>query len=872
MSESAAETSSINNKAGEKIIPPVDESSGAHPSSYDADSIRVLEGLEAVRKRPAMYIADTALTGLHHLVYEAVDNAIDEAMAGHCKHIVVKLNTDGSCAVIDDGRGIPVSPMKEPNNPSIDGKSALEVVLTTLHAGGKFDRNSYKVSGGLHGVGVSVVCALSEWLDAEVQRDGKVHSIRTERGDVTRPLQIVGESRRTGTRIEFKPDAEIFSDVEFRYETLAKRLRELAYLNEGVSLSLVDERTGKSEDFCFDDGLRVFVQYLNAGKDALHKVQTLRAVDEEQRLVCDVAFQYTDGYTETILAFANNIHNIDGGTQLTGFKSALTRTMNAYARRGNFQKGKVSLTGDDWREGLTAVISVKVPEPQFEAQTKVRLMNPEVESFVEQTVNAQLSHWLEENPGDAKKVINKGIQAAVAREAARKAREATRKTALSSGNLPGKLWDCTSKDPLESELFLVEGDSAGGSAKQGRTREFQAILPLKGKILNVEKARMDKVLSHEEIKLIISALGCGVPGSEDFDTEKCRYGKIIIMTDADVDGSHIRTLLLTFFFRQMRELIDRGLIYVAQPPLYLLKRAKKSEFVLNDTVMDGKLTEWGLHETRLAIRQFNGNSSKPSEERFLADAGLKALVSTIDNIVYVQRVFRRRNIDLETFVKNHHNGKGTTLPKVRAVLDGEEHYFLDDDAFNQFRREAQERFEKLEVVDGGVSLPAGSEDESTKILVRYELPECKTLEKSIQWLDEQNISIDDFFTKREELVTGELTPAVYVLLPENGESMELDNLAGVAEGVRALGQRGATLKRFKGLGEMNPDELWETTLDPARRKLLQVVISEEKDDKEQLEMDWRAADRIFSILMGSDVEVRRGFIETNAIHVKDLDI
>ena len=842
-------------------------------SEYDADSIRILEGMEAVRKRPSMYVGDTQLHGLHHLVWEVVDNSVDEALAGFCSKIVVMIKSDGSCTVTDDGRGIPVEPKSIPQNPRLDGKSTLEIVMTVLHAGGKFDNKSYAVSGGLHGVGVSVVNALSESLVVETNRDGKLYTMRFERGKVAKELTVVGETDQTGTRIEFKPDRDIFEDTNFRTEVLVTRLRELAYLNEGLQIHFVDERCEKNEEFCYEDGLRAFVDYMNQGKDVLHKVRILSGRDENNGLSCKIALQWNDSYNENLLAFANNIKNRDGGTHLTGFQTALTRTLNAYARRSNLLKGNLTIRGEDWREGLTAVVTVKVRDPDFQGQTKDRLMNSDVESFIQQVVNSRLAIWLEENPSDAKKVVAKGIQAAVGREAARKAREATRKTALSSGNLPGKLWDCRSRNPEESEVFLVEGDSAGGSAKQGRLALFQAILPLKGKILNVEKARMDKILSHEEIRTIIGALGCGVPGSEEFDVEKCRYGKIIIMTDADVDGSHIRTLLLTFFFRHMRELIERGYIYIAQPPLYLLKRAKKSEFVLNDKIMNRKLTSWGLSETRLAVREFDGNGSEPAKETFLDGDDLREAVEQIDGIAYVRRVMARRGIDLERFLTQHRECRQEgSLPRIRALLGDEEHFFHDDDAFNEFRRQAKARFEKLEVVDGGVSLPAISkDDDSIATLVRYELPECGQLEEAIQWLAAREIPIDDFFKKREELVTGELTAAKYVLLPETGEPIELAGLASVAEGVRALGQRGTTMKRFKGLGEMNPDELWTTTLDPSRRKLLQVVISEEQDDEEQLEMAWREADRIFSILMGNDVEVRREFIETNAIHVKDLD-
>jgi DNA gyrase subunit B len=841
--------------------------------SYGADSIRVLEGIEAVRMRPSMYIGDTLMHGLHHLVWEVVDNSVDEALAGYCRNIRVKINSDGSCTVADDGRGVPVEPKSLPDNPQLDGKSSLEIVMTVLHAGGKFDRKSYRRSGGLHGVGVSVVNALSEWMVVEVQRDGKVYSMRFERGKVAGALDVVGETTRTGTRVEFKPDPEIFQDTDFRTEMLITRLRELAYLNEGLRIQFADERIDRKEEFCYQDGIKAFVDYMNEGKEGLHKVQILSGQDQERGLGCKIAFQFNDGYTESILAFANNIKNRDGGTHLSGFQTALTRTLNNYAKKANLLKGDLQIKGEDWREGLTAIVSASVAEPEFQGQTKDRLMNSDVESFVQQVVGEQLGNWLEENPGDAKKVIAKGIQAAVGREAARKAREATRKSALSSGNLPGKLWDCRSRDPEESELFLVEGDSAGGSAKQGRDSLVQAILPLKGKILNVEKARMDRVLSHEEIKTIIGALGCGVPGSEDFNPEKCRYGKIIIMTDADVDGSHIRTLLLTFFFRHMRQLIDRGNVFIAQPPLYLLKRGKQSEFVLNDTVLNGKLTEWGLAAACLAVREVGPDGRTITGERRLAGAELKQLVKVLDDIAFVQRVLTRRGIELQGFIEKHRGDGRRVLPKIRSIIGDAEQYFYDETGFNLFRRQMHEKHGEIDVTDGGLSLPTLPTSGQTAVqLVRYELPEARTLERSLDWLEAHSLTVSDYFVKREELVTGERSPAKYILLPNDGEPMELDNLARVAAGVRELGQRGVSIKRFKGLGEMNPDELWETTLDPKCRQLLQVVISEEKGDQDQMEVDWRAADRIFSILMGTDVEVRRSFIETNAIHVKDLDV
>ncbi len=849
-------------------------------ANYDASSIRVLEGVEAVRKRPSMYIGDTLMHGLHHLVWEVVDNAVDEALMGFCHHIRVKINTDGSCTVTDDGRGIPVEPKSIPDNPKLDGKSALEIAMTVLHAGGKFDHKSYSVSGGLHGVGVSVVNFLSEWMVVEVERldhpeatKGKVYTMRFERGRAVKGLEVIGETTRTGTRVEFKPDSEIFEDTNFRGETFITRLRELAYLNEGLRIEFADDRVDKREEFWYTDGLRAFVEYMNEGKEGIHKVQVLSGRNDEQNMNCKIAFQFNDSYNENLLAFANNIKNRDGGTHLSGFQTALTRTLNAYARKANLLKGNLQIRGEDWREGLTAIISIQLPEPDFQGQTKDRLMSSEAETFVQQVVNEQLGNWLEENPADAKRVITKGIQAAVAREAARKAREATRKSALSSGNLPGKLWDCRSKDPDECEIFLVEGDSAGGSAKQGRDARVQAVLPLKGKILNVEKARMDKVLSHEEIKTIIGALGCGVPGSDDFNPAKCRYGKIIIMTDADVDGSHIRTLLLTFFFRHMRSLIDAGYIYVAQPPLYLLKRGKEQEFILNDTILDGKLTEWGLAETRLAVQESTETQTEPARQRHIAGEDLRALVGKLDDVAYADRVMRRRGIDFKAFVQEHHGQAGRRLPTIRVVLGTEEQFLENDDAFNQFRRGAQERFGELEVLDGGIGITAAQPGNGAPTrLIRYELPECKRLESALNWLAGQGLDLADYFSKRTELVTGDLVPAKYVLLPKDGDPVPLDNLAGVPEGIRQIGRRGVTIKRFKGLGEMNPDELWSTTIDRNNRQLLHVIISDEKDDSEQMEADWRAADRIFSILMGSDVDVRRSFIETNAIHVTDLDV
>ncbi|MFB0524232.1 MAG: DNA gyrase subunit B, partial [Phycisphaerae bacterium] len=561
---------------------------------YDASSIKILGGIEAVRKRPDMYIGDRGSGGLHHLVYEVLDNSIDEAMAGFCDNVSVHIGADGSCTVEDDGRGIPVEQHKEAKI------SALEVVLTTLHSGGKFDSDSYKVAGGLHGVGVSVVNALSEWLEADVYREGKHYHFECARGKSRGRVKEIGPSKKRGTKISFMPDEEIFGDTEFAYDTLLKRIRELAYLNAGLRISFRDDRSDKKEVFRFDQGLRAFVEHLNEGKETLHKdVIYLAKEDPGAMLSCEVAMQYNDGYTENVLVFANNIRNIDGGTHLSGFKTALTRTMNYYARTNNLLKNGQATTGEDLREGLTALVAVKLADPHFEAQTKVRLTNPEVGSFVETTVNEQLGHYLEEHPPEAKRILNKAIQAAAAREAARKARELTRrKGALSSANLPGKLWDCASKEKIATEIFIVEGDSAGGSAKAGRDRNIQAILPLKGKILNVEKARLEKMLAHDEIRTMISALGTGI-GADEFDVDKCRYGKIILMTDADVDGAHIRTLLLTFLFRQMPQLLDKRMVYIAQPPLYEIrvKGQKKSEYILSEGQMRKRMIGRGLEGT-----------------------------------------------------------------------------------------------------------------------------------------------------------------------------------------------------------------------------------------------------------------------------------
>ena len=807
-------------------------------STYDESKVQVLEGTEHVRKRPAMYIGDTGLRGLHHLVYEVVDNSIDEAMAGVCRNIAVVIYEDGSVSVEDDGRGFPVGIKEEYN------MSALELCLTRLGAGAKFDRDSYKVSGGLHGVGVSVVNALSAWLRARTLRDGKIWEMSFERGKTAGQLECVGEADHTGTLVTFKPDAEVFRETDFHYDILAKRLRELAYLNSGLTISIRDERTDVAETFHFEYGLKQFVEHLNDGKEPLHSPPVyFTREDPQQRLIVEAALQYTDKYNETMLSFANNINTVEGGTHLSGFRTALTRTLNAYARKNNLLKNNdPTPSGDDVREGLTAIVSVKVPEPQFEGQTKTKLGNSEVGTFVETSVNEMLGNFLEEHPADAKRIVGKAVQAALAREAARKARETARKSAMTGGGLSRKLVDCSSRDVGSTELFIVEGDSAAGSAKGYRDTATQAILPIRGKILNVEKARLHKILSHEEILEIIKAIGTGI-GEEEFDLSKLRYGRIIFMTDADVDGSHIRTLLLTFFFRHLRPLIDKGVIYIAQPPLYQLAKGKSRTYLVDDGALNERLTRLGQERTTLEIRR-PGAAVRP-----VHGDELRALQQLLEEIDRYARVLARRGILFKAFVERR-TADGR-LPVIRAQTDREEQYFYSAAEFEAFRSAAAAR---------------GSP------IVKHDLGEAQQLQRCFARLQDFGCQVDDLFVHREEQITGELSPALFVLITTQGDSRELDNLAELPAGIRAVGARGWEIKRFKGLGEMNKDELWETTMNPANRVLRKVIVGETDDDPEQADIDAVEADRIFSILMGENVESRREFIESNAIHVKNLDV
>jgi len=825
----------------------VKTTASAEATVYDESQIRVLRGLEAVRKRPAMYIGDTTSRGLHHLLWEIVDNAIDEAMAGRCGTIAVTIRPDGSCTISDDGVGIPVGP-----HPT-EKISTLEVVFCQLHAGGKFDHGVYKVSGGLHGVGASVVNALSAWLKVEVSRGGEVWSMAFERGKKVSDLKKIAARKRTGTKVSFLPDPEVFGEGTFRYELLAGRLRELAYLNEGLTIKLKDERADKEESFRFTKGLIAFVQHLNEGKTTLHRPVLVRKEDPDSKLVLDLAMQYTDGYSETILSFANNINTLEGGTHLSGFKSALTRTVNAYARSAKVVKNGQAPSGDDLREGLTAIVAVRVPDPQFEGQTKTKLGNSEVEGFVTQAVNELLGSWLEEHPTEAKRIVQKGTQAMEAREAARKARDLTRrKGALSSGNLPGKLADCRSKDRETTELLLVEGDSAGGPAKQGRDSAIQAVLPLRGKILNVEKARLDKILSYNEFQTIISALGCGI-GEDEFDLSKLRYGKVIVMTDADVDGSHIRALLLTFFYRHMKPLISAGHVYIAQPPLYLVTRKKHKEYVLNERAMRRALRNLGLEGTALEVRE-TGNG-RPKVVREFAGAELRDTIKLLEELGEKVHIVERRGLRFAELLANRKDG---ALPTHWIVLNGRNLFSHSQEEYERFLTKHADRL--VDQDDEDEAAANGAAEAGRRIQKRAELHEVRDIEALIAQLADRGLPIDDYYLVREESITGEKPPAKYVLRNEDREH-PLDNVAQIAPGVRQIGSEGVEIKRFKGLGEMNADELWETTMDPQRRVLLRVRAEEAEQ-----------AERMFSLLMGGDVELRRKFIEEHALEVKNLDV
>jgi DNA gyrase subunit B len=790
--------------------------------SYGAGDIRVLEGLEAVRVRPAMYIGSTGPSGLHHLVYEVVDNSVDEALAGHCSEINVTIHIDNSVTVVDNGRGIPVGP-----HPTVAGMDAAEVVLTKLHAGGKFDKKAYKVSGGLHGVGVSVVNALSESLEVEIWRDGKVYRQSYQRGAPQSKLETVGVTERRGTRVTFKPDSQIFETTVFTYDTLSQRLRELSFLNRGILITLDDEREGKKNRFQYEGGIASFVEHLNRNKVVLNE-KPIMVEGTREGVEAQVALQWNDGYAENIYSFANNINTHDGGTHLVGFKSSLTRTLNAYANSSGLAKDmQEQVQGEDTREGLTAVISVKIPNPQFEGQTKGKLGNSEVKGIVESLVNEKLASFLEENPSLARRVVLKVLDAARAREAARKARDLTRrKGALDGAGLPGKLAECQERNPELCELYLVEGDSAGGSAKQGRDRKFQAILPLRGKILNVEKARLDKTLAFEEIRNIIAALGTGV-GADDFDVAKLRYHRIILMCDADVDGSHIRTLLLTFFYRQMKELIERGHLYIAQPPLYKAKHGKSERYLKDEHALDDFLMERAVENRKLRLasgQEIEGPRLVRLLERMVAFQKLLRMVERKRTPRSVVELLLRAQVkDAEVFTH-----KEQLLQIIKPLRDSGRDVVLEKD----------EEHGVFEIV---LQQPVNGHTREVRLGEAFVAsPEYKAL-----------------YATYEDIREAERPPLTVI---DGGERVVKDRDDLLAH-VLAEGKRGLAISRYKGLGEMNADELWETTMNPEKRTLLQVRL---EDDE--------VAENIFTTLMGDAVEPRRLFIEENALNVKNLDI
>ncbi len=835
--------------------PETPEAPPAEKKKYNAGSITVLEGLEAVRKRPSMYIGDTGIRGLHHLVYEVVDNSIDEALAGYASTVSVVIHTDNSITVVDDGRGVPVDMHPEEQKP------AVEVVMTVLHAGGKFDHDSYKVSGGLHGVGVSCVNALSDWMVVEVSRDGFVHRIKFERGNTVEPLVKLHNTASTGTSVTFKPDGTIFSATVYEWDILANRLRDLAFLNKGVRITLTDERGEevRTETFHYQEGLIEFVKFLNEHKTVLHPPIYMHK--NKDNIDVEVAMQYNDGYTENIFSFTNNINTHEGGTHLTGFQGALTRAVNNYARAANYIKGdKGNVTGSDTREGLAAVVSVKVPEPQFEGQTKTKLGNGEVRGIVDSVVYDALTTFLEENPNVAKQVVDKALTAARAAAAAKKARELERKSAL-NGISPflGKLADCSERDPQKCELYIVEGDSAGGSAKTGRNSKFQAIIPIRGKLINVEKARIDRVLENKEIQSLITAIGCGF-GKNDFDISGLRYNRIVIMTDADVDGSHIRTLLLTFFFRELKPLIDTGHIYIANPPLYKVKRKSRETYIDTDDQLDAFLTEIGSDD--LTVERMDTNTVLSAED-------IGAVSKFVRDGQHIIQGLHRLGIDPDKYFGLAKDGKFPTSKIIIHETDGTVTSALtySPEEKSSYIEEAEKRLPAVESMLETAAAAAAGEGENAASGEAQEVPAVKSgLHPAIEVIDIYEAAACEELGKAiagagydpSKLYHGE---APLFKITDSDDTLILNTLSELFEHVKKNGRKGLQIQRYKGLGEMDPEQLWETTMDPARRKMIQVTM---KDAME--------AERMFTLLMGDDVEPRREYIERHAAGVKDLDI
>ena len=820
---------------------------GDPAEKYDASKIDKLEGLEAVRKRPGMYIGDPDERGLHHCVFEVLDNSVDEHLAGYCDHVEVVVHVDGSVSIRDDGRGIPVDVHPKWNMP------AVELVLTNLHAGGKFGQGAYKYSGGLHGVGAKCVNALSDWFKVEVSRDGKVYYMEFARGVTQRKLEVIGKSKHTGTLITFKPDATIFTiTTEFKFEVLANRLRELAFLNPGLEIVLTDERQeNKEERFYYRDGIEEFVRQLGKNKQVLHPKPIALSAKKDEVFV-DCVMQYNDSYSDQILCFANSISNPDGGTHLTGFRSALTRAINQYAKSNTLLKEKdPPISGDDVREGLVCVLSVKLPNPRFESQTKVKLVNTEIDGVVSSIVYEGLMTYFDANPSVAKKLIDKALMAARAREAARKAREAVRKTALTGGGLPGKLADCSDRDPANTELYIVEGDSAGGSAKQGRDRKFQAILPIRGKLINVEKARLDKVLQNNEIRTMITAVGTGIGDGDSegaFTLDKLRYHKIIIMTDADVDGSHIRTLLLTFFYRQMPVLIKQGFVYIAQPPLYQISRKKRVEYVDDDSRLNKILIELGTDEVRL--RNLSDNSE-------LTQKQLAEILELLESLDKYANAIRRHGGDFGEYVEHRDAGTQELPRHLVKVRDGNKetvHYFHTEEDLARFGSENPD-LGLFGEDESDTTLMEKARNGQTRRARHVELHESKAIAELLNQLARKGLSVEHYAAQDKPL---------FELVEGEGEKTTVKPLFSIPEilsSVKEVGRRGLQIKRFKGLGEMNPKELFETTMDPARRKLLRIELSDAVE-----------AEEMFTRLMGEEVEPRRQFIEDNALNVRNLDV